>query len=55
MYIYISSTYTRFKSKSHNHQARQLFPTWKNLFKETDSVNNNAPGRSISFEQMLVR
>ena len=26
----------------------------KNLFKEIESVNSNAPGRSTSFEQMLV-
>ena len=28
--------------------------TSKNLFKEIESVNNNAPGKSTSFEQMLV-
>ena len=28
--------------------------TSKNLFKEIESVNSNAPGRSTSFEQMLV-
>ena len=28
--------------------------TNKNLFKEIESVNSNAPGRSTSFEQMLV-
>ena len=28
--------------------------TSKNLIKEIKSVNNNAPGRNTSFEQMLV-
>ena len=28
--------------------------TRKNLFKETESVNSNASGRSTSFEKMLV-
>ena len=28
--------------------------TSKNLFKEIESVNSNAPGRSTSFEQMLI-
>ena len=28
--------------------------TIKNLFKKIKSVNNNVPGRSTSFEQMLV-
>ena len=28
--------------------------TSKNLFKEIESVNTNTPGRSTSFEQMLV-
>ena len=29
--------------------------TSKNLIKEIESVNNDAPGRNTSFEQMLVR
>ena len=28
--------------------------TSKNLFKEIESANSNAPGRSTSFKQMLV-
>ena len=28
VYIYITSTYTRFKSKIYNHQVRQVFRTW---------------------------
>ena len=28
--------------------------TSKNLFKEIESVNTNTPGRSTSFEQMLL-
>ena len=26
--IFLTSTYTRFKSKIHNHQVRQMFRTW---------------------------
>ena len=69
VYTYISSIYTRFKIKIDNHEIRQVFRTWnvsyqirqvfrsstsKNLFKEINNVTSNAPGRSTSFEKILV-
>ena len=57
-YIYVTCTYTGFKTKIYNHQVRQVFRTGistsKNLFKEIEKVNSNAPGRSTDFEQILV-
>ena len=57
-FFYISSTYTRFKSKITITRCAKCFvpgiSTCKNLLKEIESVYSNAPGRSSIFEQMLV-
>ena len=49
----MSSWYTCFKSKIHNHHVSQVFvpriSTCKDLFKEIVSMNNNAPGGRTSF------
>ena len=53
IHIYIIYIYTRFKSKIHNQQVPRI-STSKNLFKEIESVNGNAPGKNTSFEHLLV-
>ena len=39
IYIHISSTYTRFKSKIHNNQVRQVFRTWD--LNQQEFINRN--------------